>query len=109
MPTARTTEQPPAPPPERPEPFPELRRTFDALRAERDNLAAQVAPLRAERDQLLASIQPTLDRVRELEKQYRAIEQPRLAAIDNQLGALAKAMGGRAMSRPEVVPETEVQ
>lgn len=76
----------------------DLRALFDQLREEKEELMAVSTPLRAERDSLLASIQPTLDAIKALEKQVRVIEQPRLADLDNQIGALARAMGGRSMS-----------
>lgn len=108
MATASATEQQAEPPQPAPaDKFPELRAALTALQAERDRLTAQTDPLRSERDKLLAGIQPTLRRIRELEQQYRVIEQPRLAEIDNQISALARATGGRAMSRPEVATRPE--
>jgi len=80
------------------EKFPELRALFDKLEAEKAAIRAESAPLRAARDKLLAKIQPLEAQERELIKQIHAIERPRLAEIDNQLGGLAKAMGGKQLS-----------
>lgn len=87
------------------EKFPALRALYDTLQAERAALVAKAAPLRTERDELLAQMAPMIKRERELIAAYRAIEQPRLAEIDTQLGALAKAMGGKALSdAPPALP-----
>lgn len=83
------------------EKFPELRRMIDDLTAQKEKIVTKTEPLHVERDAILAEVQPKLDRVRELEKSYRAVEQPRLAEIDNQISALARAMGGRSMSQSE--------
>lgn len=80
------------------EKFPELRALFNKLEAEKAEIRAQSAPLRAARDKLLAKIQPLEAQERELIKQINEIERPRLAEIDNQLGGLAKAMGGKKLS-----------
>lgn len=75
---------------------------LSALQAEKAELQALSNPLRAERDSLLASIQPTLNQIRELEKQHKQIEQPRLAELDNQISALVRAKGARTMSSGNV-------
>lgn len=80
------------------EKFPELRALFNKLEAEKATIRARSAPLRAQRDKLLAKIQPLEVEERDLIKQINEIERPRLAEIDNQLGGLAKAMGGKTLS-----------
>lgn len=81
--------------------FPQLWEAREALRVKKAAIEKRTTRLRAKRDELLASIQPTLDDIRTLEKQYRGIEQAEgLAAIDNQISALSKAMGGKALSVP---------
>jgi uncharacterized coiled-coil DUF342 family protein len=78
--------------------FPELRQAKAKLEAEKATIVEKSAPLRAERDKLAASIAPVEARMRELAEEIHAIERPRLPTIDNQLGVLARAMGGRSMS-----------
>lgn len=80
------------------EKFPELRALFDKLDTEKAEIREQSAPLRAQRDKLRAKIEPLEVQERELIRQIHAIERPRLAEIDNQLGGLAKAMGGKKLS-----------
>ena len=77
--------------------FPELRSQFDALQKERAELAAKAAPLRERYNALAKQIAPVEAEMRELANQFKAIEQPRLAELDNQIGALARAMGGRSI------------
>lgn len=76
---------------------PELRKQFDALQAERAPLAAQVAALREKRDALARKLEPMEAELRAMAKEIAAIERPRLAELDNQIGALARAMGGRSI------------
>lgn len=77
---------------------PEVASLLEDLKAEKDALQTKTLPLRAERDRLLASIQPALDKIRELEKKYIAIERPRLAELDNQISSLSRVLGARRMS-----------
>lgn len=76
----------------------------DALQAERAKIAAVIDPLRDERDKLTQSIEPTVRKIRELEKQMKEAqgkgkgEHSRLFEIDCELGALAKALGGKSLS-----------
>jgi uncharacterized coiled-coil DUF342 family protein len=79
------------------EKYPELRAVEEKLKAERDAVVKQSAPLRAKRDALAAQIQPVENQIRELNQAIKAIEQPRIAEIDNQLGAIAKATGGKSL------------
>lgn len=86
-------------------PFLEARR--DALQTERAKLMQAIEPLRDERDKLTQSIEPTVRKIRELEKQMKAAQgkgsgaHSRLFEIDCELGALAKALGGKSMSHSE--------
>ena len=80
------------------EKFPELRALFNQLEAEKAAIQAESAPLRAARDEIRAKLEPLEAQERDLIKQIHAIERPRLAEIDNQLGGLAKAMGGKKLS-----------
>lgn len=82
------------------EKFPELKRLQETLQAEREAILKSSATLREQREALVAEIQPLELKLQQVNKQIIAIERPRLGEIDNQLGAIAKAMGGRAMSQP---------
>lgn len=78
--------------------LPDTELLLDFLKKEKDKIQEQTCPMRAERDKLLASVQPTLDKIRELEDKYLAIERPRLAELDNQISALCRVLGARRMS-----------
>lgn len=88
------------------EKFPELRLMFDALRAQKEKLLVETAPIREKRELLLASIQPVEDEIRALGNELKTYN-PRLAELDNQISALARAMGGRRMSDGEPQPVEE--
>lgn len=83
------------------EEFPELRKQFAALQEEKAALAAKVAPLREKRDALARQLEPMDAELRALGKKIAAIERPRMTEIDNQIGALAKVMGGRVIQHGE--------
>lgn len=68
-----------------------------ALDAERDALLAQIAPLHEQRDALIAQIQPLEAQLRKVQQQIKAIEQPRLRDIGNELAAIARALGARSL------------
>lgn len=78
--------------------FSEIRAVLDTLKAEKNRIQDRSTPLRDERDRLLAKIQPTLEKIRALEQQYKAVEHPRLADLDNQIAALARILGAKRMS-----------
>lgn len=82
--------------------FPELKETFDKLMAEREEITAKSAPLRACKDEIVAMIQPQLDEIRKLEKEFLAIERPRLPQIEMSLSAIARATSGKFMSIGQV-------
>lgn len=72
----------------------DIRKVFDQLRAEKEALAARSAPLRAERDAVVQELAPLEARRRELDKQIKAVEMPRMAELDAQISALARSLGG---------------
>jgi uncharacterized coiled-coil DUF342 family protein len=76
------------------EKYPELSDQFDFLREEKTKLEAVVNPLRERRDELQAKMQPLVEEDRDLIAQIKE-HMPRMAEIDNQIGALARAMGAR--------------
>lgn len=77
--------------------YPKLKAAFDELSAEKAALAAKSEPLRALRDAILAKIQPLVDEERAVAAQIKAIERPRMAEIDSELSAIARATGGRSL------------
>jgi peptidoglycan hydrolase CwlO-like protein len=81
--------------------YPELHAAAEKLEAEKAKLVAASAPLRTERDALVQEIQPTENKIRELNEKIEAIERPRMGELDNQLGGLARAMGGKSLANPE--------
>lgn len=79
---------------------PELEAMLATLQAERDAITAKSAPLRAERQQLRVQITPALDRIRALDKEIHAAEQPRLAQVHAQITGLQKAMPAKVAASP---------
>lgn len=79
--------------------YPRLKKAFDELTDEKEAIRAKSAPLRAERDALLLKMAPLVEREREIIKKINAIERPRLAEIDSELSAIARASGGRSLSQ----------
>jgi uncharacterized coiled-coil DUF342 family protein len=75
----------------------EVKKLFDRLRAEREPIAKQYEALSVKRDEVVAKMAPFEAQARDLAQQKKALA-PRLAEYDRQLAALAKALGGRAMS-----------
>lgn len=72
------------------------------LQAERDEIVKAARPYREEYDEIMQELRPLEARARELSKKFREIEQPRLAEIDNQLGPIAVALGGRSLRMQDV-------
>lgn len=88
----------------------ELRALQDKLQKERAELVAAAAPHRARYEELRAQIEPLEKEMREVAAKFREIEQPRLAEIDNQLGPLAVALGGRKLTMGAIeVPVTPAE
>lgn len=79
------------------EKYPELWAQFEKLQAEKAKLDAVVAPLRDKRDAVVAEMAPLEAKARELAKEIKQ-HLPRLGELDQQLAALARAMGGKSMS-----------
>lgn len=90
-----STEKPAAQPVEK---HPEVRALFRALQEEKAALLARTAALHQRYDELQATIAPLEAEQREVARQFHAIERPRLGEIEQQLSALARAMGGRRLS-----------
>jgi len=79
----------------------DLKILMAGLQAEKAALLEKTASLHARRDELIAQIRPLEEEEREIIRQYQAIERPRLGELDDQIAALAMAMGGRRLSNPE--------
>lgn len=79
------------------EKYPELRAMFDKLRAERDGITVVLDPLRAKRDALVAAIAPQEEEIRQVGARIKEIQSGRLYELDNQIAALARAMGARGV------------
>lgn len=60
-------------------------------------IEAKAAPLRAERDALRAKLQPGEAKERELNAAIKALEQPELSNVKNELAAVARALGAKSM------------
>lgn len=71
-----------------------MRAKLAELIAQRDAIWAKSAPVRAKRDALMASIR---DEELALKAEVKELEKG-LFEITNEIGRLAKALGGRAMS-----------
>ena len=76
---------------------PDLEAIVIDLKKEAVEIEKKSSDLRQTRDNLLKQIQPLEAKLREVDKQIIAIERPRLPQIKQQLGALAKTMGGKSM------------
>jgi len=78
--------------------FPEMKELFEKLMAEKQELVAKAKPFRDEYNALHAQAEPLEVKMREAAKQFRAIEQPRMAEIDQQLSAIARSTGGKSLN-----------
>lgn len=67
------------------------------LLVERQQIVESTRALREKREALLLQLQPLEKQLREIDKQIISLERPRLGQIDNELGTLAKACGGKSM------------
>lgn len=86
---------------------PELNAVLDqqvaALEAERAAIHETLAPLQQKRDAILDQLQPLENTLREVNRQIKAIEVPRLREIGNDLAAIARTQGAHTLSndRPD--------
>jgi hypothetical protein len=79
------------------EKFPDLWAQSEKLKSEKAAIQERSAGLREQREVLRRKIAPLEAQTRELDKQIKAIELPRLFEIDNQIAALARAMGAKSV------------
>lgn len=84
----------------RAEKYPELDAAYNKLEGEKEKILGRTADLRKKRDALRDRISKEEVGLREMNEKLKK-DQPRLAEIDNQLGGLARAMGGRSLANPE--------
>lgn len=89
------------------EKFPELRKSFNDLQRKKEALQKKSEPLYKERQKLLDKIQPLEVELREINKKIQKIERPHLGNLDNQISAIARAMGGRSMRDVDTPPASE--
>jgi chromosome segregation ATPase len=82
--------------------FPTLVPLVKKLEQERNEIQKKSDPLRKQREELIKEIQPLEAKLRKLDEKIKDIERPRLPQINNEIAALAKAMGGRAMSQSNI-------
>jgi len=78
--------------------YPEIKKEFDKLMAEKEKIVAKAKPLRDEYDKVRKKMGMFQDQTRELAAKIHEVERPRLAEIDERLSALARATGGKAMN-----------
>ena len=78
--------------------FPALKELHDKLRDEEAAIREKTAKLWSEYNDLHAKATPFEVKMRELQNKIKAIEQPRLGELCNELSAIARATGGRAIS-----------
>jgi len=77
---------------------PEMVALREELQREKAGLMASTSVMRERRAELQRLMVPYEKELRELTLAINAIERPRLAEIDNQIGALSRGVGGVAMS-----------
>lgn len=85
----------------------ELKELQEKLHKERAKIVEEAAPYRVRYNELAAMIAPLEKEMREVAEKFKAIERPRLAEIDNQLGPIAVALGGKRM--PAEQPNIEME
>ena len=78
--------------------YPTLYPLVEKLEKEKEGIRKRSAPLREQREAIVKQIQPLEAKLQSIDAKIHEIERPRLAEIHNELGALARAMGGRAMN-----------
>ena len=78
--------------------FPELKAVFEKLTEEKESIREKTKSLHDEYDKLQLQFDPINAKMRELAKEWQAIERPRLIEIDTQLSAIARSIGGRRTS-----------
>ena len=76
--------------------YPDLKVAFDKLMEEKEMIRDVTAPLWEEYAALRAKVDPLRGAMRKISKEIQAIERPRMAEIDTQLAAIARATGGRS-------------
>lgn len=81
--------------------FPELKLLFLRLQAEKSDLLSSTQRLRRQYDDLRIEMGKLKERAGTIMAEIKRIENPRRAEIDNELAAIARATGGRIMSRGE--------
>lgn len=76
----------------------QIRAIYDGLQEEKEALTAKSAPLRAAYEDLYQKIHPMEAAAQELARQIKAIEQPRMGQINEELSGLTRVLGGKRLS-----------
>ncbi len=79
----------------------DMRARFWELTTAKEALVEKVAPIRARHDEIRRAMEPIQAELNEVKKELIAAERPMLAEIDNEMTALARALGNRVGTRPE--------
>jgi chromosome segregation ATPase len=79
-----------------PSKHPQLQDLFDALREQKADLERIVNPLRERHDELQRQMHPLIEEQRVLAEEIKR-HMPQMVELDNQIGALARAMGARTI------------
>lgn len=80
--------------------YPTLFKQYQELEKKKDRVLGRQGDLRKKRDALRDKLAIDEAKLREMNDKLKK-DMPELAEIDNELGALARAMGGRSLANPE--------
>lgn len=76
----------------------EIQAIYDRLQVEKDNIVAQTAPLRAEYENIYKEIHPLELKAADISRQIKAIEQPRLSQVSQEISGLSRLLGSKMLS-----------
>lgn len=79
--------------------YPQLHRLFNELSERKEAIEQRLAPIRAEYEAIHQRISPEVAKLRELGREMKRIrESDQLVNICNEMSAIARSTGGRAIS-----------
>jgi uncharacterized coiled-coil DUF342 family protein len=70
----------------------------EELTKARASLTAKSDPLRKQREDVRAKLAPLEAQLRDISAKINAVERPALGEIDNELAAIARALGARSLA-----------
>jgi uncharacterized coiled-coil DUF342 family protein len=82
----------------------EVKELIGSLEARRKAVLDKSAPFHAKRDELLKRLHPLEVELRELDRQIKAIEQPGVRDLGNQIAALHRAIGAKTLPNTSAPP-----